>query len=124
MDANTLLLIGLAATLVLWAVTLLRQAQIRGLALRGTAIALVVALVLGLIVFGAATLFLGETLASALAAGATVGLGYLWLNLIILMVGLWFKPTDSWAVGSALATPVVLAAIGFGYAAYRAWPLQ
>ena len=124
MDGNTLLVIGLAATLVLWAVTWLRQAQVRGLALRGAAIALAVALALGLIVFGAAELFLGETLATGLVAGATVGLGYLWLNLIILSVGLWFKPAESWAVGSALSTPVILAAIGFGYAAYRAWPLQ
>ena len=124
MDATTFLAIALAATIVLWVVTWARQPQTRGLALRGAAIALVVAAVLALIVVGLATVVLGYQLAGGLFAGAVVGAGFGWLNLVVLAVGLWFKPSDSWPIGSALATPVIVAAIGFGYAAYRAWPLQ
>jgi hypothetical protein len=58
----------------------------------------------------------------ALLAVGYVAVGYLCLNLAILAVGMWFKPSEGWAVGAALATPVILAAIGFGYAAYRAVP--
>jgi hypothetical protein len=123
MDANTFLAIALAATVVLWAATWVRQPDARRLGLRGAAIALVVALALGLIIFVLATVFLGATPAVGLMAGGTVGLAYLLLNLVVLAVGLWFKPSDSWPIGSALSTPVIVAAIGFGYAAYRAWPL-
>jgi hypothetical protein len=124
MDANTFLAIAVAATVVLWAATWVRQPHTRRLALRGAAIALVVSLALVVIIFVLATLFLGATPAVALTAGGVIGLVYLLLNLVVLAVGLWFKPSDSWPIGSALSTPVIVAAIGFGYAAYRAWPLQ
>ncbi len=123
MEANTLLAVGLAVTIVLWLVTWARQPEVRGLALRGAAIALGVAAVLGLVVFVLATVILGYGLTGGLLAGAVVGAGFLWLNLLVLAVGLWFKPDRAWAVGACLATPVIIAAIGFGYAAYRAWPL-
>jgi hypothetical protein len=124
MDANTFLAIAVATTIVLWAATWVRQPDTRRLALRGAAIALGVALVLTVSVFVLAMVFLNATPAVGLIAGGTIGLTYLLLNLVVLAIGLWFKPSDSWSVGSALATPVIVAAIGFGYAAYRAWPLQ
>jgi hypothetical protein len=122
MDTGALLLIGLTATIVLWVVTWVRQPEARGLAMRGLAVALVVAAVLALIVVGLATLVLGYALNGGLFAGAVVGAGFVWLNVLVLAVGLWFKPDRSWAVGACLATPVIVAAIGFGYVAYRAWP--
>jgi hypothetical protein len=79
--------------------------------------------VLALTVAVLATLLLRYELTVGLLAGVVVGAGFLWLNLLILAVGLWFKPTEGWAVGACLATPVIVAAIGFGFAAYRAWPL-
>ena len=79
------------------------------------------AAVIGLIVF-ASVLLIGGTVGDAVVATAYVAGLYLSLNLIVLAVGLFFRPSSSWAVGAALATPVILAAIGFGYAAYRSVP--
>src|SRR5512141_1253987 len=123
METNTLLVIGLAAMIGLWTVTWARQPEARPIATRGVAIALGVAAVLALVVMALATVLLGYELAGGLLSGAVVGGGFLWLNLVVLAVGLWFKPTEGWAVGACLATPVIVAAIVFGYAAYRAWPL-
>jgi hypothetical protein len=93
----------------------------RRIAVRGTLIALAVAAIIGALVFAAVMLIAGR-LDDALRATAYVALGYLALNLIVLGVGLLVRPSESWAIGAALATPVVLAAIGFGYAAYRSVP--
>ena len=94
----------------------------RHIAIRGGLIALAVAAVIGGVVFAAVVLMSGSIDDALLAAGY-VALSYLCLNLVILAAGLWFKPSGSWAVGAALATPVILAAIGFGYAAFRSVPL-
>ena len=91
------------------------------IAVRGTLIALAVAAVIGAVVFGAVML-IGGNAGDALRALGYVALGYLGLNLVVLAVGLVVRPSESWAVGAALATPVVLAAIGFGYAAYLRVP--
>jgi uncharacterized membrane protein len=123
-DTGTLLIIGLVATALFWGATWLRQPQTRRLALRGAALAIAVALALGVTTVLVAILLLHVPADTGLIAGSAVGLGYLWLNLVVLGVGLWFRPSESWALGAVLATPVVLAAIGFGYASYRAWPLQ
>ena len=87
------------------------------IAVRGTLIAVAVATVIGLVVFATVMLVSGRA-DDALRAAAYVGLGYLALNLIVLGAGLLVRPSESWAIGAALATPVVIAAIGFGYAAY------
>ncbi|MEP7379143.1 MAG: hypothetical protein ABI725_06210 [Chloroflexota bacterium] len=92
------------------------------IAIRGVFLALVVAAILGLIVFGAAQL-VGATLGDGIQAAAVVALGYLLLNLLVLAIGLLFKPSSSWAVGAALATPVIVAAIGFGYTIFLSYPL-
>jgi hypothetical protein len=92
------------------------------IAARGTLIAFVAALVVGAVVF-AAVMLIGGTSADALMAGAYVAAGYLVLNLVVLGVGLFVRPSESWAVGAALATPAILAAIGFGYSIYSAYPL-
>jgi hypothetical protein len=97
------------------------QPTTRSVAVRGSLIALAVAGVIGLIVLGVA-LLTGVPSGQAVQAALTLGVGYLLLNLTILAVGLPFKPSASWAVGAALATPVVLSAIGFGYVAFRAVP--
>ena len=76
---------------------------------------------MGLVVFATAE-FIGLTAADVVRVVVTVAGSYLLLNLTILAVGLWFKPSASWAVGAALATPVILAAIGFGYVAFRSVP--
>lgn len=91
------------------------------IAVRGTLIALAAAAILGGLVF-AVVVSMGGSIADAVRATAYVALGYLALNLVVLGVGLLVKPSPSWAFGAALATPVILAAIGFGYAAYRAVP--
>ncbi|MEP7361276.1 MAG: hypothetical protein ABI744_06840 [Chloroflexota bacterium] len=91
------------------------------IALRGFLIALAVAAVIGAVVF-ASVILISAKVDDALLAAAYVGGGYLALNLIILGAGLLVRASDSWAVGAALATPVILAAIGFGYAAYRSIP--
>jgi galactitol-specific phosphotransferase system IIC component len=93
----------------------------RRIAVRGTLIALGAAAILGGVVF-AVVMLMGGTVADAVRATAYVALGYLALNLVVLGIGLLLKPSDSWAIGAAVATPVILAAIGFGYAAYRAVP--
>ena len=91
------------------------------IAVRGTLIALLAAAVVGGVVF-AAVMPLSAKVDDALLAAGYLAVGYLALNLIVLGVGLLVRPSGSWAVGAALATPVILAAIGFGYAAYRAVP--
>lgn len=93
----------------------------RQVALRGILIALAVAAVIGAVVFTGVMLISGKV-DDSLRATAYVALGYLALNVIILSVGLVFRASDSWAVGAALATPVILAAIGFGYVAYQSIP--
>ena len=97
--------------------------QTRGrIAVRGTVVALTVAVVIGLVVF-AAVLLIGGRIDDALRATVYVALAYLLLNLAVLAVGLVVRPSESsWAIGAALATPVILAAIGFGYTAYLAVP--
>ena len=90
-------------------------------AIRGALIAIAVAAVVGGVVFGAVMLISGRV-DDALTAAGYLALGYLLLNLIVLVVGLWFRPSESWAIGAAVATPVILAAIGFGYTAYLAVP--
>lgn len=92
------------------------------IAIRGVLLALAVAAAIGLIVFGAAQ-FMGASLGDGVKAAAVIGLGYLLLNLIVLAVGLAYRPSRSWAVGAALATPVIVAAIGFGYTIFLSYPL-
>jgi hypothetical protein len=93
----------------------------RRVAVRGILIALAAAAIVGGVVFGTVILMSGS-IDDALRATAYLALGYLALNLVVLGVGLVLKPSESWAIGAAVATPVILAAIGFGYAAYRAVP--
>jgi hypothetical protein len=69
------------------------------------------------------TRILGPLGLGAVVAFVT-GVGFLWLNVTILTVGLWFRPQRSWAIGACLATPVVLAAVGFGYSIFLAYPLK
>jgi hypothetical protein len=92
------------------------------IALRGTLIALVAAGVVGAVLF-AAVMLIGGNFDDAVRAGSYVAAGYLALNLAVLLVGLLVRPSESWAVGAALATPVVVAAIGFGYSIFRGYPL-
>ncbi|HUP83328.1 MAG TPA: hypothetical protein VM284_03965 [Candidatus Limnocylindria bacterium] len=92
------------------------------IALRGTLIALAVAAVIGAVVFAAVMLISGKP-EDALRAAGYMALGYLALNLIVLGIGLVARPPDIWAVGAALATPVILAAIGFGYTIFLAKPI-
>ena len=92
------------------------------IAFRGAALALAVAAVIGLIVFGAASL-MGAAVGDGLKAAAVIGLGYLLLNLVVLAVGLMLQPSPNWAVGAALATPVIVAALGFGYTIFLSYPL-
>jgi hypothetical protein len=92
------------------------------IAVRGTLIALVAAVVIGAVV-SAAVILIGAKFDDAARAGIYVAAGYLALNLVVLGVGLIVRPSESWAVGAALATPVVLAAIGFGYSIFRGYPL-
>lgn len=91
------------------------------IAVRGTLIALAAAAILGGLVF-AVVMLMGGSIADAVRATAYVALGYLALNLIVLGAGLLVRRSESWAVGAALATPVIVAAIGFGYAAFRSVP--
>jgi len=96
--------------------------SIRHVAVRGALIALTVSAVLGVVVFAAVVLITGKT-DDALRPAAYLALGYLALNLIVLSVGLVARPSGAWAIGAALATPVILAAIGFGYTIFLAKPL-
>ena len=90
-------------------------------AIRGALIALAAAALVGGVVFAAVILITGRV-GDAVNTAGYLALGYLLLNLIVLVVGLWFRPSESWAIGAAVATPVILAAIGFGYTAYLAVP--
>ncbi|MDL2335952.1 MAG: hypothetical protein QFC55_07975, partial [Chloroflexota bacterium] len=110
--------LGLGVALVLIVVTYAKRPGQRHIGRRGGLIALAVAVALGAIAFAAVMLISGKNEDALLAAGF-VGFGYLGLNLTVLAIGLWFKPAESWAVGAALATPVVVAAIGFGYSIFR-----
>ena len=94
----------------------------RHIAVRGALIALAVSAVLGAVLFAAVMLITGKS-DDALRAAGYLALGYLALNLIVLGVGLVARPSGAWAIGAALATPVILAAIGFGYSIFLAKPL-
>lgn len=135
MDPITLVVIGLPATVVLWVVTWARHPEMRGLALRGASIALVAAIVVALVMVVVTTLFfngrdffgtisLGSALSFGLIVGGFVGASFFWLNTVILAIGLWFKATGGWAVGALAATPVVIAAVGFGFTAYNTYQYQ
>lgn len=94
----------------------------RQIAVRGTLIAIAVAAVIGGFMFAAVLLVTGK-LDDAARVAAYLALGYLALNLVVLGLGLIARPSASWAIGAALATPVILAAIGFGYSIYSAYSL-
>ena len=131
MDLWPLAAVGLAVTAFAWLATLVARPNISAIALRGLAVAVLSGLIVGLTAGALATVFLNSPdtshILGPLGLGMVVfvvtGIGFFWLNLVVLTIGLWFKPTRGWAVGACLATPVIVAAIGFGYAAYRAWPL-
>jgi hypothetical protein len=114
----------LTATAAFLLITWQRHRAHRAILRRGLLIALGAAAVIGVIVFAAAELLLNGGFNHALSAAAYVAGGFLWLNVIVLVTGLWFKPAESWSLGAMLSTPVILAAIGFGYAAYRAMPVS
>lgn len=131
------LLVGLTVTIALWAFVLVRRPEMRGLAARGAGVALLVAAIIGLVaillitlVFNGRPFLFGSTL--SLAGAFTLGLigggvlagGFLWINLLVLAVGLWFRPGEGWAVGATLATPVVIAALGFGYGSFTSYQYQ
>jgi hypothetical protein len=96
--------------------------DIRRAVVRGALIALAVAAVVGGGTF-AAVMLITANLDEAFRAGGYLGVGYLALNLVVLVLGLIVRPSESWPVGAAVATPVILAAIGFGYTAYLAVPI-
>ena len=129
-----LVAVAIGASVALAVVTYIKRPEQRPIARRGAGYALIAASIIGGIVaayvttlvngsegiFG--TIRLGQALTLGVIAGAAIGFAYASLNMLILMIGLWLRPSPSWAIGAALATPVILAAIGFGYAAYRAVP--
>jgi heme/copper-type cytochrome/quinol oxidase subunit 4 len=92
------------------------------IAVRGTLIAFAVAAVLGAVVFAGVMLISAKS-DDALRAAGYVAVVYLVLNLTVLGIGLLARPSAAWAVGAALATPVILAAFGFGYTIFLAKPL-
>ena len=131
----TLLVMGLAATIVLVAVTYSRRSSVRDIYRRGFINACVAGLVVAAVTALLVTLFLNGkdffgtiSLSSAFGAGlivgAAVGLGFFWLNMVILSIGMWFKPANSWPLGEAFATPVVIAAVGFGAIAFNTYQYQ
>lgn len=95
----------------------------RRIAVRGTLIALAVSAVIGVAVVAAVWLVAREVNEDSLRAAAYLALGYLTLNLIVLGIGLLARPSNAWALGAAFATPLVIAAIGFGYTIFLAKPL-
>jgi hypothetical protein len=131
-----LVAVAIGATVVLAAVTYVKRPEQRPIARRGATYALIAALIIGGIVaayvttlvngsegiFG--TIRLGQALTLGVIAGAALGFAYASLNVLILVVGLWFRPSPSWAIGAALATPVIVAAVGFGITAYNAYQYQ
>ena len=70
------------------------------------------------------TITLDQAMLIGVIVGALCGGAWFWLTAVVLTIGLWFRPTEGWAKGSAFATPVILAAIGFGYASYSAYQTQ
>jgi hypothetical protein len=130
-DLWPLTAVGLSATAAVWVVTIVARPNVRPIALRGLLVAVLAGIIVGLAAGALAIAFLNSPdtarilgpLGLGMVVFVVVGGGFLWLNLVVLTIGLWFRPERSWAIGACLATPVVLAAIGFGYAAYRAWPL-
>lgn len=135
MDPKALLVMGLAATVVLWVATWVRHPEMRGLAARGIRVALAGAAVVALVMVVLTTLFfngrdffgtigLGSAFTFGVIVGGLVGAGFFWLNTVILAIGLWFKATSGWAVGALAATPVIIAAVGFGFTAYNTYQIQ
>jgi hypothetical protein len=55
------------------------------------------------------------------AIGLAVGLGMLWVATTVLAIGMWFRAGIQFATwGSVLAVPAIVAALGLGYATFRA----
>jgi hypothetical protein len=107
----------------------------RSIARRGVTNALIAGLIVGVIAAVIVALFfygkdffgtigLGQAVSLGLVAGSAIGAAFFWSNLVILEIGLWFRPAESWAVGAPFATPVILAAVGFGYVSYSAYQAQ
>jgi hypothetical protein len=97
--------------------------SIRRVAVLGVLVALAVSTVIGVVVFAVGFLVTREVTENSLRAPLYLALGFLTLNLVVLGVGLLARPSESWAIGAAVATPVILAAIGFGYTIFLARPL-
>lgn len=135
MDPKVVLIVGLPATIVLWVVTWVRHPEMRGVGARGLRVALVGAIVVALVMVVLTTLFfngrdffgtisLQSAFSFGLVVGGAVGAGFFWLNLVILAIGLWFKASGGWAVGALAATPVVIAAVGFGFTAFNSYQYE
>jgi hypothetical protein len=135
-DPKVVLIVGLPATIVLWLATWVRHPEMRGVGARGLRVALVGAIVVALVMVVLTTLFFNGrdffggtiSLQSAssfgLVVGGAVGAGFFWLNSVILATGLWFKASGGWAVGALAATPVVIAAVGFGFTAFNSYQYE
>jgi len=131
----TFLILALGATAGLVAITYAMRPGTRAIARHGVINALIGGLIVGAVVVGIVTLFfygkdlfgtigLLQALTIGAVVGAAVGAGFFWLSTVVLEIGLWFRPSASWAVGAVLATPVILAAVGFGYISFNAYVAQ
>jgi hypothetical protein len=132
MDAGMLLLvIGLPATAVLIIVTYVRLPDQRGLTRRGVRNALIAAVVLASVLGGLITFLsncgdgflcaggLPQAFAAGLYVGGVAGGFFFWLNIVILYIGLWFKPRKWWAVVAVAVSPLVIVAATVGANAYN-----
>jgi hypothetical protein len=134
LEYQALVAAGLAATVLLWLAAAARH-RVAWLAVRdglrnGVLVALVlgasVALLLTVMTAGRPLLFEGNvTLAGALALGSLAGLslaiGFLWLGLALMPIGLILRAGDGWPrYGTWIAVPVIVASFGLALGAFNA----
>jgi hypothetical protein len=130
-----LLAFGFALSVVLVVVTFARRTEHRSIARRGVRNAVIASLVVGLVVlvptafllrgegiFG--TITLSQSVSAGLLIGALVGGAFFVVNVVVLAIGLWLRPSPAWALGATLATPVVLAALGYGLISFNSYVAQ
>ncbi len=112
--------VAYAATVILWVAAVAVRAVEWRVVVRGLRNGLLAALALfalttAIVALGYADLSIGVTV------GAVLGIGFFWLGATLMPLGLLFRATAAWVLyGSWVAVPVIVAAIGFGLAAYRA----
>ncbi len=88
-----------------------------------TAIVLTIFLNVGNFIFS--TLGFADAVAFGVFAGLVLGVGFVWLGLVLAAIGVLIRPNEMWVrFGAWVAAPIIVVAAGFGLASYNAFQAE